>query len=105
MATALGPRVSELRRSSSAPLAVGGVIGALLAARVAMTAMPQLVAILHSFVGAAAVLVGFATYLDPSMQPDGHRGSASTRSRSSWGCSSARSPSPARWWRSASCRG
>jgi NAD(P) transhydrogenase subunit beta len=46
-------------------LVVGGGIGALLAARVAMTNMPQLVAILHSFVGAAAVLVGFATYLDP----------------------------------------
>ena len=41
-------------------LAVGGAVGALLAARVQMTSMPQLVAILHSFVGAAAVLVGFA---------------------------------------------
>jgi NAD(P) transhydrogenase subunit beta len=46
-------------------LIVGAVIGAVLAARVRMTAMPQLVAILHSFVGAAAVLVGFATYLGP----------------------------------------
>ncbi len=45
-------------------LVVGGAIGALLAARVEMTSMPQLVAILHSFVGAAAVLVGIATALD-----------------------------------------
>jgi NAD(P) transhydrogenase subunit beta len=47
-----------------ATVVVGGSIGAALAARVQMTAMPQLVAMLHSFVGAAAVLVGFATYLD-----------------------------------------
>lgn len=44
-------------------LIVGAGAGALVASRVQMTAMPQLVAILHSFVGAAAVLVGFATYL------------------------------------------
>ncbi|MEL6442383.1 MAG: Re/Si-specific NAD(P)(+) transhydrogenase subunit beta [Cyanobacteria bacterium J06621_8] len=43
----------------------GAIIGSILAARVAMTAMPELVAILHSFVGLAAVLVGFATYLQP----------------------------------------
>ncbi len=46
----------------AAVLIPGAAIGALLASRVQMTAMPQLVAILHSFVGAAAVLVGFATY-------------------------------------------
>lgn len=45
---------------------IGGAIGAYLARRVEMTQMPELVAILHSFVGLAAVLVGFATYLDPS---------------------------------------
>ena len=41
------------------------IIGGFLAARVQMTGMPQLVALLHSFVGAAAVLVGFASFLDP----------------------------------------
>ncbi len=48
-----------------AALGVGGALGALIAARVAMTAMPQLVAILHSFVGLAAVLVGTANYYGP----------------------------------------
>ncbi|MDG2292676.1 MAG: NAD(P)(+) transhydrogenase (Re/Si-specific) subunit beta [Phycisphaerales bacterium] len=40
------------------------IIGAVFAARVQMTQMPQLVALLHSFVGAAAVLVGFASFVD-----------------------------------------
>src|SRR5690606_30076876 len=45
-------------------LVVGGGIGYQLAGRVQMTQMPELVAILHSLVGLAAVLVGFGTYLD-----------------------------------------
>ena len=53
-------------------IAVGCAVGALLAARVAMTAMPELVAVLHSFVGLAAVLVGFANYLAPVADATGH---------------------------------
>src|SRR5436190_5118710 len=49
----------------AAALVPGLIIGAILASRVQMTSMPELVAILHSFVGLAAVLVGFATYLGP----------------------------------------
>ena len=42
---------------------IGGAIGIRPAKRVEMTEMPELVAILHSFVGLAAVLVGFNSYL------------------------------------------
>ncbi|TPW14691.1 MAG: NAD/NADP transhydrogenase subunit beta [bacterium] len=48
---------------------VASIVGAMLASRVQMTSMPELVAILHSFVGLAAVLVGIASHLDPA----GHR--------------------------------
>ena len=46
-------------------LVIGGTIGLILAKRVQMTEMPELVAILHSLVGMAAVLVGFANFMDP----------------------------------------
>jgi NAD(P) transhydrogenase subunit beta len=48
-----------------AALVVGGTIGLIAARRVQMTQMPELVAILHSLVGAAAVAVGFANFMDP----------------------------------------
>ncbi|MEJ2298579.1 MAG: NAD(P)(+) transhydrogenase (Re/Si-specific) subunit beta, partial [Woeseiaceae bacterium] len=46
-------------------LLIGGTIGIFAAKRVQMTQMPELVAILHSLVGLAAVAVGFANFLDP----------------------------------------
>ena len=52
-------------------LLVGGTIGLLLARRVQMTQMPELVAILHSLVGLAAMLVGFANFMDPIVELTG----------------------------------
>ncbi len=49
----------------------GAVLGYILAKKVKMTQMPQLVALLHSLVGLAAVSVGYATYLDPEMHFQG----------------------------------
>ncbi|MBK7096241.1 MAG: NAD(P)(+) transhydrogenase (Re/Si-specific) subunit beta [Saprospiraceae bacterium] len=46
-------------------IAIASLIGVMVARKVEMTSMPQLVAILHSFVGLAAVLVGFGSYLEP----------------------------------------
>src|SRR6476469_1298090 len=47
----------------AAALLIGAVIGTIAARKVEMTHMPELIAILHSFVGLAAVLVGFNSYL------------------------------------------
>jgi H+-translocating NAD(P) transhydrogenase subunit beta len=49
-----------------AAILVGGVVGFITARRIAMTAMPQLVAAFHSLVGLAAVLVAVAAYLNPA---------------------------------------
>ena len=49
-------------------MVIGGVAGFVLSRRVKMTQMPELVAILHSLVGLAAVLIGFANFLDPGGQ-------------------------------------
>jgi NAD(P) transhydrogenase subunit beta len=47
-------------------LLIGGFIGAKAALKVEMTQMPELVAIMHSLVGMAAVLVGYANFMDES---------------------------------------
>jgi len=52
-------------------LVIGGTVGLRLAARVQMTEMPELVAILHSLVGLAAVFVGYASFGDPDMHFEG----------------------------------
>ena len=49
-----------------AAIGLGAVIGLTTARRIQMTAMPQLVAAFHSLVGLAAVLVGWAAYLNPA---------------------------------------
>ena len=47
-------------------MVVGGGVGLYAARTVQMTQMPELVALMHSMVGLAAMLVGFATFVDPS---------------------------------------
>ena len=46
-------------------IAVGGTIGAVLARRIEMTSMPELVAAMHSLVGLAAVLIAMSAYYNP----------------------------------------
>lgn len=48
-------------------MVIGGAIGIFYAKKVAMTEMPELVAVLHSFVGLAAVLVGYNSVLHPPL--------------------------------------
>jgi H+-translocating NAD(P) transhydrogenase subunit beta len=56
---------------------VGGAVGLYAARTVQMTQMPELVALMHSMVGLAAMLVGFATYVDPTATA-GFEGAAKT---------------------------
>ena len=95
-----------------AAMVVGAAIGLWRARVVEMTGMPELIALLHSFVGLAAVLVGWNGYLHVEAEPAGaeakvlelqdligiHSGGCSSAS------SSAPSPSPARSWPTSSSR-
>jgi NAD(P) transhydrogenase subunit beta len=65
LATVIGAQVTGYALLIPAIL-VGAVAGWVLAVRVEMTQMPELVAVLHSFVGLAATLVGYSSYLDPN---------------------------------------
>ena len=67
LATVLGPRVLPAGYPwIIGALVVGGGIGLFAAKKVQMTQMPELVAAMHSLVGLAACLVGFASYVDTS---------------------------------------
>ena len=77
MALALGATIALVVAGSDllgigllvASVVVGGAIGLWRAARVEMTAMPQFIALLHSFVGLAAVAIGWNAFLDSESVP------------------------------------
>ena len=71
IATLLGPHVTNNFFLIFTLMAFGGLIGIYLAKKVQMTQMPELVAILHSLVGIAAVLVGYVNFLDTSIEYQG----------------------------------
>jgi H+-translocating NAD(P) transhydrogenase subunit beta len=72
LATILGPRVTPGGYAwIIGALVIGGAIGLVAAKKVQMTQMPELVALMHSLVGLAACLVGFASYIDSSVQYTG----------------------------------
>src|SRR5262249_49792209 len=73
VATVLGV-VTDNYHVLAGAFVVGSAIGLLLAQRVQMTQMPELVAILHSLVGLAAGLVGYANFLDPATKLEGPEG-------------------------------
>jgi H+-translocating NAD(P) transhydrogenase subunit beta len=78
MATTLAvanPQLSLTWILLAAGLGVGGLIGAVTARRIAMTAMPELVAAFHSLVGLAAVFVAAAALYAPDSFGIGERGS------------------------------
>ncbi len=67
VATVFGPRVTPSGLAwILVALVIGGSIGLYLARTVLMTQMPELVAFMHSLVGLVAMLVGYASYIDPT---------------------------------------
>jgi NAD(P) transhydrogenase subunit beta len=67
LATVFGPNVTPAGYAwIVAAMVVGATVGLYAARIVKMTQMPELVALMHSLVGIAAVLVGFANYIDPA---------------------------------------
>jgi NAD(P) transhydrogenase subunit beta len=72
LATVLGPRVAAAGIPwIVAAMVAGATVGLYAARTVKMTQMPELVAIMHSLVGLAACLVGYASYVDTSIQFSG----------------------------------
>ena len=68
IATILGPQVTDNYSIMIILILLGGSLGILLSKRVKMTEMPELVAILHSLVGLAAVLVGLVNFVNPIIE-------------------------------------
>jgi len=68
IATLLGPYVTTNYLLIIVLMFIGGSIGLYLAKNIQMTQMPELVAILHSLVGLAAVLVGYVNFFDETIQ-------------------------------------
>ena len=68
IATLLGPQVSSNYGLLIILILLGGSIGLILSKKVQMTEMPELVAILHSLVGMAAVLVGLVNFINPTQE-------------------------------------
>src|SRR5207344_3016270 len=63
-----GPQVTKAGYGWIAgAMAVGAIIGIYAARTVKMTQMPELVALMHSLVGLAAMLVGYANFIDPAV--------------------------------------
>ncbi|MDO9244710.1 MAG: NAD(P)(+) transhydrogenase (Re/Si-specific) subunit beta, partial [Rhodocyclaceae bacterium] len=72
LATVFGPRVTLAGIPwIVAAMVIGGSVGLYAAKVVKMTQMPELVALMHSLVGLAACLVGFASYIDTSIAYSG----------------------------------